>query len=247
MKKERYDRILEPCFVCGNKARSRWKNGNAYCQRHYMQLYNNGKILDRTIYDKNEWVIYKNHAECITYDKNLKENGIVIFDLDDVDKFKDKKIHITNKCGKYYALLSIKSKKFFIHRILLGIENNEYNIKQVVDHINGNSLDNRKCNLRLCTHSENMKNIRKPNKVIGVSYKKSYDKYIARIMNNYKTENLGLHKTFEDAVYARIVREYELCGEYGPNREFFQYLKDKNPIEKIKHILDLDYNNPKYR
>lgn len=40
----------------------------------------------------------------------------------------------------------------------------EYSIKKVVDHINGDKLDDRVQNLRVCEHKDNMKNIRKGNR-----------------------------------------------------------------------------------
>jgi len=44
-----------------------------------------------------------------------------------------------------------------MHRFIMGITDKS----QIVDHINGNPLDNRKCNLRVCNKSENSQNARK--------------------------------------------------------------------------------------
>jgi len=229
-------KVLTTCCICGKKSRSTWKDGKEYCRKHYMQMYNHGKILERTIYDRNEWIYYNDYAECITYDINFKPNGKVKFDLEDVDKFKDKKIYICNHNGKYYAVISDKLHKYFVHRVLMNINDEEYSIRRVVDHINGDSLDNRKSNLRICSHRENMKNIRKKDKVIGVSIKKD-GRYTSRIMNNYKTLNLGIFETYEEAVLSRITKEYELCGEYGPNKDLFYVLNLPYPLEELSKIF----------
>jgi hypothetical protein len=62
-----------------------------------------------------------------------------------------------------------------MHRVIMNAQPG-----QVVDHINGNGLDNRKCNLRVCTQSQNMANMQKhrrgSSQFKGVIWKKQYKK-----------------------------------------------------------------------
>lgn len=226
---------LSFCCICGEKSRARFE-GNEYCKRHFSQMYRHGHILERTIYDKNEWILHDDYAECVTYDKHFRENAKVKFDIDDYEKLKDKKIYICNHNGKFYAVISGKQlHKILAHRFVMNIHNEEYTINRVVDHINGDTLDNRKSNLRVCSHRNNMLNIRKKDKIVGVSCRGN--KFLAKLMNNYKCFNLGVYETYEEAVLARIKKEKELCGEFGANKDLYYVLDSNSPIDELKAIL----------
>jgi len=90
---------------------------------------------------------------------------------------------------------------------------------KVVDHINGNTLDNRKCNLRICTQAENSKNkrINKNNTsgYKGVFYYKRYNKWTSIIMVNGKKKGLGYFDTPEEAYAAYCKAAKELHGEFA--------------------------------
>lgn len=232
------------CCVCGEKAFARWQKGKPYCKKHYMQMYHHGHILERTIYDDNEWIMHDDYAECITYDKFFKQNGSVKFDLEDVPKLKDKKIYVRKQGTREYAMISEHLHKYFAHRYVMGLKDEKFSIDKVIDHINGDGLDNRKSNLRICTQRDNMKNIRKKGKIVGVNFDDRQGKYNVKLMNEYSTLNLGLYDTFEEAVLARISKEKEVCGEYGPNKDLFYLVEAKNPLEEIKNYLkenNIDY------
>jgi len=72
-----------------------------------------------------------------------------------------------------------------------------------VDHINHNTLDNRKCNLRICTNSQNHGNMiiqrDKSSKYKGVTWNSKRKKWIASIGENGKNYYLG---SFEDEIEA---------------------------------------------
>jgi hypothetical protein len=88
-----------------------------------------------------------------------------------------------------------------------------------VDHISGNKLDNRRGNLRICTHQENMFNqrLRRNNTsvFIGVSLMKSVGRYEAYLHYNGKKHHLGLHDSPVDAAIARDNAVKKYFGEYA--------------------------------
>ena len=90
-----------------------------------------------------------------------------------------------------------------LHRHIMDAQKGQY-----VDHINGNKLDNRRKNLRLCTNQENGFNRTSPNKNNtsghrGVTWDKVNKKWTAQITVNYKTRKIGRFIKLEDAVAAR--------------------------------------------
>ena len=74
------------------------------------------------------------------------------------------------------------------------------------DHINGNGLDNRRCNLRVVTRRENIQNLhlKKSSKFPGVSWYKQTKKWAANIGLNGKNHHLGYYDDEETAgiIYA---------------------------------------------
>jgi len=88
-----------------------------------------------------------------------------------------------------------------------------------VDHINGNPLDNRKSNLRICTHAENSNNTgpRKNNTsgYKGVYWAKRNKRWLAQITHNGKQVYIGHYKDKEEAARAYDAKAKELHGEYA--------------------------------
>ena len=91
----------------------------------------------------------------------------------------------------------------------------------VVDHINHNTLDNRRKNLRLCTWAQNNQNRRpskrknKLSKYKGVSFYKKSKLYRALIWCNKKQYFLGYFKDETDAAKAYDKKARELFGEFA--------------------------------
>jgi hypothetical protein len=101
-----------------------------------------------------------------------------------------------------------------MHRLIINTPDN-----MDTDHINHNGLDNRRCNLRVCTPSQNQANqrMRSDNTSgrIGVSWKKQKGKYESYIRHNGKLLYLGSFDDINKASDVYQLKAKELFGEFA--------------------------------
>lgn len=104
------------------------------------------------------------------------------------------------------------------HRLAWALHYKRWPADQI-DHINGIKTDNRICNLREATNSQNGKNlpISKANKsgIKGVCFEKQTQRWKAYIRVDYKTYSLGRFDTLEEAAKARKEAEIKHFGEWN--------------------------------
>ena len=116
-----------------------------------------------------------------------------------------------------YLEAGVDGKNIRVHRIIYFMFYGY--LPRVVDHINGNTLDNRIENLRAATHSQNSWNakISKRNKsgVKGVSWHKTASKWVAHIGIKRKLVYLGLHESLQQAEQAVKQARLNLHGEFA--------------------------------
>lgn len=144
------------------------------------------------------------------------------FDLEDYDKIKEYCWAEHKMSGRNYVALEardMKTNKLIRMSNLLGFKN--------YDHINRNTLDNRKENLREATNRENSINKNKlptnTSGVIGVHYDKQTGMWVARI--NYKpNKRIVICRSCnkEDAIKARLMAEAKYYGNFAPQRHLFE-------------------------
>ena len=101
-----------------------------------------------------------------------------------------------------------------MHKILI-----KYDKKLRCDHINRNKLDNRRINLRICTHQQNLQNrpmsIDNLSGYKGVDFCKNKKLYRARICANFKKYHLGYFENKKDAAIAYNNAAIKLVGEFA--------------------------------
>lgn len=211
------------CIVCGRESfRKVMSHGNNYCNKHYRQIKKYGHPLDknpRTIYDKNEYHIEGEITKIYLYDKACNKIAEAIIDTEDLEKVKHIKWKLSNSG---YAMNTPKYKSSNIHMSRVILDTNEF-----VDHINHNTLDNRKCNLRIVTKSQNQMN----SNYKGINHTKD-DKYYAYIKLNGKALNLGKYVFKEEALFARWYAETLLFKEYRYPKEKPLILEDREKAIK---------------
>lgn len=140
----------------------------------------------------------------------LTQNKSAVVDDEDYERLKNKMWQYSS-CG--YATAYPGE---FMHRVVMNLS--KYDGINV-DHINGDKLDNRKENLRVCTQAQNIANskINKSNKsgYKGVYWNKERHKWSTQIKFNRKSMHIGHFVDLEDAAHAYDTKARELFGEFA--------------------------------
>lgn len=232
---------IQHCDVCGISSTEKRvnfiKSANMYlCRKHREQFMRFGEFKDsnsRGVFDPNEIRILKNYAEIDTYDSYGNVVETYIIDKEDVIKLEKHKWRTVYKKDKPYLFTgNQKSEKIYFHRLIMD------NPKLQVDHIDGNTLNNRKENLRIVSLQDNMKNLKKKKDntsgIRGVSYSNKTHKYKVDFTYEKQRKYFKEFNNISQAVYLRYLLE----------KEFLKDLRNTSNDEKyffhINNLLDFE-------
>jgi len=145
----------------------------------------------------------------------LTQSAHAIVDNEDLELLDGYRWSLTARRQLRYARRYVGRKAVYMHREIMNAP-----AGMQIDHINGNGLDNRKVNLRLCNCSQNQRNARKRKKTTsrfkGVSW--NNNRWRARIYFNGEQITIGRFKSELEAAKAYDKKAVELFGEFAnPN------------------------------
>jgi hypothetical protein len=141
----------------------------------------------------------------------------VLIDKEDLDRVANVGLWHVRISNAVYFCHSINYPKVHhikLHRFIMNPPSN-----MQVDHASGDTLDNRKVNLRICTHAENQwnrkKSINNTSGYKGVYFHRGNGKWRAKIKLNNKCLHIGYFDTPEKAYKAYCEASEKYHGEFG--------------------------------
>jgi hypothetical protein len=172
----------------------------------------------------------------------LTQGQFALVDDEDYERLSKVRWHAwwTHHTQSFYARRNsprVNGKRHLIlmHREIMGEPDGV-----VVDHVNHNTLDNRRENLRACSHSENNHNQRKrcdnSSGFKGVSWNKRQKKWRAYIKINGKQQHLGYYTSEIEAAAAYDAAAAELHGDFALTNFREQQATPRAPL-RIEAIL----------
>lgn len=194
-----------PCCRCGKMFTPTYHQYKRYKYNNYVSI----SFCSNDCRWKKEYP-FKYHNDYVSVFVKGKE---ILLDFDIFEKY-TKALYIhSDKTNDYNSVGVFHEGKKVLSRLIMSVtDKNQY-----VDHINGNPLDNRRSNLRVVSHQENMMNKKtyknNTSQIKGVHLNKK-GLWVARIQVENKRLFLGSSKDKKVAEQLRIEAEKKYFGKY---------------------------------
>jgi hypothetical protein len=152
--------------------------------------------------------------------------------------------HFSESNKPYACAATAEYKRVRLHKIILNLK-----YRQTADHINGDTLDNRRSNLRICTSKQNRWN-RKKNRnntsgYRGVYWHKRNKKWTTIICIEGVNKRLGQYNTaieaaiaYDDAAIKHRDEEFRRLNFTNDERENLRQQVSQRPVRKVDYRAD---------
>jgi hypothetical protein len=163
--------------------------------------------------------VISDHGDWLEIDvaSPTKPSEVMLIDQKDWDILLQMNIGRIYTDGYGYPTISINKSHRAVHNLLFPDAIGD------IDHIDRNPRNNRRQNLRECTHAENRRNSKKyrnnSSGVTGVYWHSQCKKWAAEIKVDYKKIYLGLFSSLEEAAGVRKAAEIKYFGKFRPYRD----------------------------
>lgn len=200
-RKDKY--VMTLCLNCGTKLPADRKNLRVQPPKRCVFCSNIGNHSNVDTLTNN-WVVYDDCAVCnVTYNNHVISFYVDVCDYDLLSKYTWR---ISKKRQKYYVITGSAKKNTmqYLHAIVYGAVNDGMEI----DHIDGNSLNNRRANLRAVSRQENIDNQRATRidnqiGIRGIAYDKHRKTYSVDFYFHHSRYYTRPWKSIEEAVWCR--------------------------------------------
>jgi len=128
-----------------------------------------------------------------------------------------------------YCLVGVLKTTIFYHRLVYILANKQdISAGYMIDHVDGDTLNNKIENLRVVTNRENLQNCKthRLGSLVGCCFDKHAQKWLSEIYTNNKKIHLGRFATEQEAS-AQYLLALQYLDEFDNNKQFRQLLKTK--------------------
>lgn len=188
-----------------------------YCNKHYQQIYNYGKILERTIKDSNTFIIEGSICWMILYNRKCVEVARTKFDTKYCETIKDYIWHLSDHGYAKMDWYDENGQRHSVnlHQAIFYLSGKELKYCEEIDHKDKDKLNCLEENLRSCSPIQNGQNRGKNKNNTsgdkGISWHKQNQKWQVKCNGEYF--GLFTDKAFASRVYNAVATFYH--GEFA--------------------------------
>jgi len=165
---------------------------NGCCKKHYDQIRYHGFLRERSISDANDVVIENGICRIFLYNQKSEKISETLIDAEDWERCKNHKWSVG---GRGYVRNGNHPSQYLANFIL----NVKTNHSIVIDHKDGDILNNRKNNLQVISQQKNIWKQKDKNNHRCVFWNKEIKRWVAQVVFNKKKYYLGCFVDIKDA------------------------------------------------